>query len=198
MPRGGPAGFSIGGCVSDFALAPLRGLDVQTSPERAEREGPARGRRRREAPRLKGASRTPPLGRTRGRKEGAGPPGPARGCERPQGGQPEGRGCVSGLPAAGRRGGARGRGGGSAGPRLPRRRQAGDLAPRWRAAGARPLPRGAAGVESESEPAPRTLRPGRGLAQEEAGGGAGRPGALSARPTRPAGRARRRNSPAPP
>lgn len=34
---------------------------------------------------------------------------------------------------------------------------------------ARPLPRGAAGVESESEPGPRTLRPGRGVAQEEAG-----------------------------
>ncbi|XP_012590617.1 PREDICTED: ataxin-7 [Condylura cristata] len=34
---------SIGGCVSDFALAPLRGLDVQTSPERAEREGPDGG-----------------------------------------------------------------------------------------------------------------------------------------------------------
>ncbi|CAO2637741.1 Atxn7, partial [Lemmus lemmus] len=51
------------------ALAPLRGLDVQTSPERAEREGPARGRRRQEAPPLKGAGRAPPLGRTRGRKE---------------------------------------------------------------------------------------------------------------------------------
>lgn len=34
---------------------------------------------------------------------------------------------------------------------------------------ARPLPRGAAGVESESEPAPRTLRSGRGVAREEAG-----------------------------
>lgn len=79
---GSAARLSIGGCVSDFALAPLRGLDVQTSPERAEREGPARGRRRREAPLLKGASRVPPLGRTRGRK------GPGRGCERPQGGQP--------------------------------------------------------------------------------------------------------------
>lgn len=96
VARGPPAGSSIGGCVSDFALAPLRGLDVQTSAEQAEREGPARGRRRREAPLLKGAGRAPPLGRTRGRKEGAGPPGPARGCERPQGGQPEGRGCVFG------------------------------------------------------------------------------------------------------
>ncbi|XP_050995874.1 ataxin-7 isoform X1 [Acomys russatus] len=84
LRRGQPAGSSIGGCVSDFALAPLRGLDVQTSPERAEREGPARGRRRQEAPPLKGAGRAPPLGRTRGRKEGAGlPAGP--GCERPQG-----------------------------------------------------------------------------------------------------------------
>ncbi|KAK2509125.1 hypothetical protein MC885_006443, partial [Smutsia gigantea] len=80
-----PGSSSIGGCLSDFALAPLRGLDVQTSAERAEREGPGRGRRRREAPPLKGAGRAPPLGRTRGRKEGAGPPGPARGCERPQG-----------------------------------------------------------------------------------------------------------------
>lgn len=101
VPRGRAACSSIGGFVSDFALAPLRGLDVQTSPERAKREGPAWGRRRREAPLLKGAGRAPWLGRTRGRKEGAGPPGPARGCERPQGGQLEGRGCVFRPPRRG-------------------------------------------------------------------------------------------------
>lgn len=104
-PRDGPPGSSVGNCVSDFALAPLRGLDVQTSPERAEREGPARGRRRREAPLLKGAGRVPPRGRTRGRK------GPDRGCERPQGGQPR-----AGLRFGPRRRGQRWRGAGRRAP----------------------------------------------------------------------------------
>lgn len=143
VPWGRQSCSSIGGCVSDFALAPLRGLDVQTSPERAKREGPARGRRQREAPQLKGAGRAPPLGRARGRKEGAGPPGLARGCERPQGGQPKGWGCVSALPAMG----SRSRAGAAPGAGLragsPRQRQADDPELRWRAASASsPPPRG--------------------------------------------------------
>lgn len=182
---GWAAGSAVGSCVSDFALAPLRGLDVQTSPERAEREGPARGRRRREAPPLKGAGRVPPLGRTRGRK------GPGRGCERPQGGQPR-AGLRFGPPRRGRRW----RAGGRRPPgRGRRQRQAGDPAPRSVAAGGSSPPPRAAGGESESEPAARTLRPGRGVARGEAGWAAR---AAVRRPTRPAGRARRRNSPAPP
>lgn len=175
LRRGRPAGSSIGGCVSDFALAPLRGLDVQTSPERAEREGPARGRRRQEAPPLKGAGRAPPLGRTRGRKEGAGlPAGP--GCERPQGGQRR-AGARAGGPeaAAGWLRAPTSRGG-------PGRAASAAVAA---AAGARRGPR--EGGESESQ-----LR--RGLCART--GAAAGPGGCQRH--RPAGRARRRNSAAPP
>lgn len=92
----------------DFALAPLRGLDVQTSPERAEREGPTRGRRR-EAPPLKGAGWVLLLlGRTRRRKEGAGR-GAELGMPAASGWAAEGWGCVSGLPTKGSGGRARGR-----------------------------------------------------------------------------------------
>jgi hypothetical protein len=154
LRRGRPAGSSIGGCVSDFALAPLRGLDVQTSPERAEREGPARGRRRQEAPPLKGAGRAPPLGRTRGRKEGAGlPAGP--GCERPQGGQPR----------AGAQAGLRSRQFGS-GRWPPEPGPAGRPAPQWQP---QPAPYEGRGRRKRKPVAPRTLRPG-----GEAGGGRGR------------------------
>lgn len=144
LRRGRPAGSSIGGCVSDFALAPLRGLDVQTSPERAEREGPARGRRRQEAPPLKGAGRAPPLGRTRGPKEGAGlPAGP--GCERPQGGQPR----------AGARAGLRSQQVGSR--RWPAQAgRAGRPAPQWRP---QPAPYKGRGRRKRKPAAPRTLRP---------------------------------------
>lgn len=150
---GRPAGSSIGGCVSDFALAPLRGLDVQTSPERAEREGPARGRRRQEAPPLKGAGRAPPLGRTRGRKEGEGlPAGP--GCERPQGGQPR----------AGAQAVLRSRQVGS-GRWPPEPGPAGRPAPQWQ-----PQPPYEGRGRRKRKPAvPWTLRPG-----GEAGGGGGR------------------------
>lgn len=202
LPWGRPAGSSIGGCISDFSLAPVRGLDVQTSPERAEREGPASGRRRREAPPLKGAGRAPPLGRTHGRKEGAGQPGRARGCERPKGGQLEVLGCGSGFPA---RAAVVGRGAG-AGPlrrwpprQVPGQRQAGDPAPRWRAACCPSPPSG--GRESRKRKLARAVdfapRAGGGLQEAGLGGWAAR-GALSACPTRSTGRARRRNSPAPP
>lgn len=164
-------GSSIGGCLSDFVLAPLRGLDVQTSPVRAEREGPARGRRRREAPPLKGAGRAPPLGRTRGRKERAGPPGPARGCERPQGGQPEGRGCVFGPPRQGQPRWGAGRGRLQAPASRPRFRGRGRQGPRVAVAARRrlvPSPEGP--PESKAKASPR-----RGLcAGAECGGWPGR------------------------
>lgn len=202
MHRGRPAGSSIGDCVSDFALAPLRGLDVQTSPERAEREGPARGRRRREAPQLKGAGPAPPLGRTRGRKEGAGPPGPARGCERPQGGQPEKQGCGLGLPAAGCRGGARGWGEGCSRSRPLRRVLPAEASKRPSAAVAGPLLRGARETKAKaSRRRGLCARSWGWLGRRRAGVGVGGLGglrALSARPTRPAARACRRNYPAPP
>lgn len=167
-PRGGPPGSSIGGSVSDFALAPLRGLDVQTSPERAEREGPARGRRRREAPLLKGAGRVPPLGRTRGRK------GPSRGCERPQGEQPR-AGLRFGPPRRGRAGAGLRAGAGGRGRQGTLRRGV------WRPA-ARPLPRGPR--EAKAKASRR-----RGLCSRGGGwpGGrrAGRPGLLSGAPPGP-------------
>ncbi|XP_060246603.1 POLG alternative reading frame-like [Meriones unguiculatus] len=176
LRRGRPAGASIGGCVSDFALAPLRGLDVQTSPERAEREGPARGRRRQEAPPLKGAGRAPPLGRTRGRKEGAGLPAGRAGMR-----------AAAGWAAAG--GGADGlrprRGGLRAG--LPRRAGPGS---QRRSGGRSRRPARAAGGESESQRR-------RGLCAR-AGAAAGPGGAGDCQHHRPAGRARRRNSAAPP
>lgn len=202
VPWGRQSGSSIGGCVSDFALAPLRGLDVQTSPVRAKREGPARGRRQREALQLKGAGRAPPLGRARGRKEEAGPPGLARGCERPQGGQPKGWGCVSALPAMGSlsRAGAAPAAGLRAGS--PRLRQAGRQATLNCGGGPlapHPLPRATRRSRKRKRARAADFAP-------RAGGGPGGGGlrelsgrgALSARPTRPAGRARCRNSPAPP
>lgn len=138
---------------------------MQTSPERAEREGPARGRRRREAPLLKGAGWVPPLGRTRGRK------GPGRGCERPQGEQPR-AGLRCGPPQ--RRAPASGPGW--------RQRQAGDLAPGSLSAGGLSPPPRAAGVESESELEARTSRPGGG---RPGGRRAGRRGLLSGAPPGP-------------
>lgn len=169
LRRGRRAGSSIGGCVSDFALAPLRGLDVQTSPERAEREGPARGRRRQEAPPLKGAGRAPPLGRTRGRKEGARlPAGP--GCERPQGGQPR----------AGARAGLRLRQGGS-GRWPPEAGRAGPGSQRRSGGRSRRPTRAAAGESESQQAASRTLRPGGGGGRAREGWGLSAPRACGPR-----------------
>lgn len=68
-------------------------------------------------------------------------------------------------------------------PAFPRQRQAGSPRRGGGPPAARPLPRGAAGVESESEPAPRTLRRGGVgvvVAGEEATGGWVAGGAVSA------------------
>lgn len=201
VPRGRPPGFSLGGCVSDFALAPLRGLDVQTSPERAKREGPARGRRQREAPPLKGAGRAPPLGRTRGRKEGAGAAGPGPGMRAASGWAARELGVRFGPPRHGQP--RRGAGGGSPGRRPPcwfsaasaGREPCAAVAGRWWLV---PSPEGPRESKAKASPCGGLCAGGGGWPGRRQAGGLGGRGALSARPTRPAGRARRRNSPAPP
>lgn len=197
--RGRTPGFSVGGCVSDFALAPLRGLDVQTSPERAKREGPARGRRQREAPQLKGAGRAPLLGRTRGRKEGAGAAGPGLGMRAASGWAARELGVRFGPPRHGQPGRGRGQLGAPASVLVLRgirrqgtlRRGGGPLA-------AVPSPEGPRESKAKASPCRGLRARGGGWPGRRQAGGLGGRGALSARPTRPAGRARRRNSPAPP